>query len=153
MSARLQIPKGATIAEQLERVLPNEPELTRYPGCRVILRRYVGYASHGYKTGYDRVPKSWVELCVVGKLRQAWGYSGKRLGVALEQYNDIAAGIGEIMLKSHQKGPSAPRVWNYYLDPRTQLCTVYDASGVAVARGVAESVARQLVERENCAAA
>ena len=85
MSVRLRIPQTV----ELVRCLKGTINAGSNKGKRVILRLWFGYASHGAKTGFSRVPHHWLEI-ILGEDRVGWSYSGRRLNKAVK---DLAHNI------------------------------------------------------------
>jgi len=67
-------------------------------GGRAEVTLHDGFASQGYKTGYQVKPTRWLQaeaFTVEGKrfARQCWRYSGKRYGVADAHWKKLCSSL------------------------------------------------------------
>jgi len=63
----------------------------RIVGPSAVLMVYAGYASHGHRSGYERVPTYWWEVYQGSKLITAKQYSGRRIHTLIADFDEVAA--------------------------------------------------------------
>lgn len=93
MSTRLRIPISAQCVRQFQGVIPSGARA----GQHLALFLWAGFASKGYRSGYQTVPARWLEA-IFGpaggpKERSAWGYSGNRLEQADRDFDQNVADL------------------------------------------------------------
>ena len=90
-----RIPKTAKVIRWASCPMPSGHE---YSGT-MHLRIWEGYASQGYKSGYERIPHRWMEISVEDgetiHLHKVWAYSRGRWDTALQHWEDNLEGMRE----------------------------------------------------------
>jgi hypothetical protein len=106
MSQRLKIPKGASLSAFSSGPVTAGP----HQGAKVLLKLWTGYASHGWKSGFEAKPSAWLEVTITAcphcrGERHAWSYSGKRYPKALQDYNSNRIGMAELSELTEHTAP------------------------------------------------
>ena len=96
--------KGATCIRTIDATITAECE---NKGAYAIVSLYDGLASHGWRTGYERIPKRWLTLRVTrdGKVlvKQCWSYSGARWDKAENDWRHLAENLREVSQPAEER--------------------------------------------------
>lgn len=84
------VPVGANVVRKLSGIVQGDLPVDTNAGKHATIILYQGYASDGYKSGYNRRPCAWLEIKVDGQKTSRFRYGGKNYPEAEKQFNDMA---------------------------------------------------------------
>lgn len=90
MASGFKVPVGATLIDRKTGDVVDEGP---NQGKRATIELYRGFYSQGYKTDFEQVETWWFAMSVEDAGRWTFRYSGKRAGIAREQFDDCAQAI------------------------------------------------------------
>lgn len=87
-----RIPGTATHIDRVEGMLPSG----QWAGQFFFMSLWTGDISQGYKSNYEKVPASWIELFIDAGPHKIFQYTGRNLGAAEVQITDMMNALTEV---------------------------------------------------------